>query len=113
MNGFDQRRGDQRRKRRLRSHWLNINMADCRKKQDARKIPCHFYGLTHRREAFRHCQVTCLNKTLSTIDWFADPTTPSRQSWSGAAPSLPLSSEERRVGNECVSTCRYRWSPHH
>src|SRR3546814_4007390 len=20
-------------------------------------------------------------------------------------------SEERRVGNECVSTCRYRWSP--
>src|SRR3546814_9248663 len=22
-------------------------------------------------------------------------------------------SEERRVGTECVSTCRYRWSPHH
>src|SRR3546814_14559478 len=22
-----------------------------------------------------------------------------------------LRSEERRVGNECVSTCRYRWSP--
>src|SRR3546814_20756877 len=22
-------------------------------------------------------------------------------------------SEERRVGKECVSTCRYRWSPHH
>src|SRR3546814_461556 len=22
-------------------------------------------------------------------------------------------SEERRVGNECVSTCRYRWSPSH
>src|SRR3546814_20378496 len=22
-------------------------------------------------------------------------------------------SEERRVGNECVSTCRSRWSPHH
>src|SRR3546814_18398433 len=22
-------------------------------------------------------------------------------------------SEERRVGNECVSTCRYRWSPVH
>src|SRR3546814_5460540 len=21
-------------------------------------------------------------------------------------------SEERRVGKECVSTCRYRWSPH-
>src|SRR3546814_2770052 len=24
-----------------------------------------------------------------------------------------LSSEERRVGKECVSTCRSRWSPHH
>src|SRR3546814_15615757 len=23
-----------------------------------------------------------------------------------------IRSEERRVGNECVSTCRYRWSPY-
>src|SRR3546814_15804536 len=22
-------------------------------------------------------------------------------------------SDERRVGKECVSTCRYRWSPYH
>src|SRR3546814_11250871 len=26
---------------------------------------------------------------------------------------LPLRSEERRVGKECVSTCRSRWSPYH
>src|SRR3546814_4524755 len=26
---------------------------------------------------------------------------------------LPLRSEERRVGKECVSTCRSRWSPQH
>src|SRR3546814_21011099 len=25
----------------------------------------------------------------------------------------PLRSEERRVGTECVSTCRSRWSPYH
>src|SRR3546814_19441352 len=25
----------------------------------------------------------------------------------------PISSEERRVGKECVSTCRSRWWPHH
>src|SRR3546814_3641022 len=25
----------------------------------------------------------------------------------------PMRSDERRVGNECVSTCRSRWSPHH
>src|SRR3546814_14005607 len=28
-------------------------------------------------------------------------------------PELKTSSEERRVGTECVSTCRSRWSPYH
>src|SRR3546814_10591189 len=28
-------------------------------------------------------------------------------------PVAPCRSEERRVGKECVSTCRYRWSPYH
>src|SRR3546814_3947816 len=27
--------------------------------------------------------------------------------------ALGLRSEERRVGKECVSTCRSRWSPYH
>src|SRR3546814_6684000 len=27
--------------------------------------------------------------------------------------SLMIRSEERRVGKECVSTCRSRWSPYH
>src|SRR3546814_18913016 len=27
--------------------------------------------------------------------------------------SIPLRSEERRVGKACVSTCRSRWSPDH
>src|SRR3546814_17053660 len=26
---------------------------------------------------------------------------------------VPFRSEERRVGKECVSTCRYRWSLYH
>src|SRR3546814_14032318 len=26
---------------------------------------------------------------------------------------VEISSEERRVGQECVSTCRARWPPHH
>src|SRR3546814_17135328 len=26
---------------------------------------------------------------------------------------FPVSSEERRVGKECVSTCRSRWTPSH
>src|SRR3546814_4985977 len=28
-------------------------------------------------------------------------------------PRLVVRSEERRVGKECVSTCRSRWSPYH
>src|SRR3546814_5356187 len=28
-------------------------------------------------------------------------------------PAVGLRSEERRVGKECVSTCRSRWSPDH
>src|SRR3546814_7101724 len=30
-----------------------------------------------------------------------------------AAFTRPRRSEERRVGKECVSTCRSRWSPYH
>src|SRR3546814_8086692 len=30
-----------------------------------------------------------------------------------AVDDLDLRSEERRVGKECVSTCRSRWSPYH
>src|SRR3546814_8668979 len=30
-----------------------------------------------------------------------------------SAISVTLRSEERRVGKECVSTCRSRWSPYH
>src|SRR3546814_14817916 len=29
------------------------------------------------------------------------------------ATNISLRSEERRVGKECVSTCRSRWSPYH
>src|SRR3546814_13432629 len=30
-----------------------------------------------------------------------------------ALATAPYRSEERRVGKECVSTCRSRWSPYH
>src|SRR3546814_12088836 len=42
---------------------------------------------------------------------------PSRKSpaWPGSRSAMrrPMRSEERRVGKECVSTCRSRWSPDH
>src|SRR3546814_13930197 len=31
----------------------------------------------------------------------------------GKARAFRVRSEERRVGKECVSTCRSRWSPYH
>src|SRR3546814_5993886 len=31
----------------------------------------------------------------------------------GSGNEVPRRSEERRVGKECVSTCRSRWSPYH
>src|SRR3546814_20838391 len=35
-------------------------------------------------------------------------------SWVAKGPVAALmSSEERRVGKECVSTCRSRWAPYH
>src|SRR3546814_7636414 len=33
--------------------------------------------------------------------------------WSRNLAQLFVRSEERRVGKECVSTCRSRWSPYH
>src|SRR3546814_16220422 len=39
------------------------------------------------------------------------------QSWilqpDGTSERVESRSEERRGGKECVSTCRYRWSPYH
>src|SRR3546814_17257125 len=36
-----------------------------------------------------------------------------RRQSDGTVWTLTERSEERRVGKECVSTCRYRWSPDH
>src|SRR3546814_12360542 len=35
------------------------------------------------------------------------------QTWQLQGQSAALRSEDRRVGKECVSTCRSRWSPSH
>src|SRR3546814_13130503 len=42
----------------------------------------------------------------SPVEWHPDQELPD---WVGLNPR----SEERRVGKECVSTCRSRWSPYH
>src|SRR3546814_19335936 len=36
-----------------------------------------------------------------------------KERWVGPGAPTIMRSEERRVGKECVSTCRSRWSPYH
>src|SRR3546814_16316770 len=43
--------------------------------------------------------------TAPSMTWFRKP--------DGPDPTLAMRSEERRVGKECVSTCRSRWWPYH
>src|SRR3546814_1059388 len=50
------------------------------------------------------CRRRCNRSTAPTR-----PITPRRSAISRVSPR----SEERRVGKECVSTCRSRWSPYH
>src|SRR3546814_14766237 len=47
-----------------------------------------------------------------TIEWDADTGTTIYRSKAGFT-GKDHRSEERRVGKECVSTCRSRWSPYH
>src|SRR3546814_17211373 len=59
-----------------------------------------FFSMSHAFKSWRHCPSlsigrSCLDRII-VID-----------SVNGAR------SEERRVGKECVSTCRSRWSPYH
>src|SRR3546814_11316724 len=47
------------------------------------------------------------------IDVDALPVAGSATTAGGVVPVRPVRAEERRVGKECVSTCRSRWSPCH
>src|SRR3546814_13536049 len=51
---------------------------------------------------------TANRETLGTFTGFATPV-----EGLDMVASVAKRSEERRVGKECVSTCRSRWSPYH
>src|SRR3546814_12819574 len=76
------------------------------------------YSVTDPKAAERHkvqyFEVTA-NRGIYADGWLAN-TRPRRMPWEDLAPAGSADtdrSEERRVGKECVSTCRYRWSPNH
>src|SRR3546814_2103643 len=55
----------------------------------------------------RHCATLhSLAASASMLKALAGPRAPGKK-------KAPNRSEERRVGKECVSTCRSRWSPYH
>src|SRR3546814_17735526 len=58
---------------------------------------------------FRRFDAAAVNYSTSAYDPIVTPRwTPGKKEM-----QLVLRSEERRVGKECVSTCRSRWSPYH
>src|SRR3546814_17818029 len=75
----------------------------------------------HNIELYYGCHYTGRTTDLSTCDYKSDA---KRAQWIEAEHIVPASilgkelpcwkerSEERRVGKECVSTCRSRWSPY-
>src|SRR3546814_13094726 len=52
------------------------------------------------------------NNGLLSYNWVESASGPPRKYYS-LSPAGTERSEERRVGKECVSTCRSRWSPYH
>src|SRR3546814_12816792 len=56
------------------------------------------------------CGLFVLPAAYLSYVWFENPARRWISRWRLRSPRR---SEERRVGKECVSTCRYRWSPNH
>src|SRR3546814_14210052 len=71
-------------------------------------------GRSQRRQ-YCHCDLAHWN-TASGLSRLSEPSSATSPSSSKAITRSRLRvwrSEERRVGKECVSTCRSRWSPYH
>src|SRR3546814_16500242 len=60
--------------------------------------------------AFCAAAIVRANRDVRDLGLGVDLTDPSNDLEFG---NIDHRSEERRVGKECVSTCRSRWSPHH
>ena len=78
--------------------------------------------MTYKLVLLRHGQ-SAWNKTNQFTGWVDVPLTEQGEAEAkrggellkekNVLPDIVFRSEERRVGKECVSTCRSRWSPYH
>src|SRR3546814_14411262 len=66
-------------------------------------------GRVRHFQRHRHA-VHTMHVECNTVGMEMDVQQPGHQK---AAVEIDHRSEERRVGKECVRTCRYRWSPYH
>src|SRR3546814_15609457 len=70
------------------------------------------YPPTHRHSIFSESSILYMNQFLPLRSPWMDPCCGGGRQ-DRTEPSRTLRSEERRVGKECVSTCRSRWAPYH
>src|SRR3546814_15604212 len=73
----------------------------------------HFPWIDHWFPEWTHRVIRpmlAVNHPLSEAVWHGFAVNPR---WPSRETQRFLRSEERRVGKECVSTCRSRWSPYH
>src|SRR3546814_12732975 len=68
---------------------------------------CPVCGRTQAPEFRPFCSKGCRDRDL--LNWLGE----GYKVPGPAVPNASERSEERRVGKECVSTCRSRWSPYH
>src|SRR3546814_13155481 len=61
--------------------------------------------------AFGHCRLSIVDPSAAGAQPMLSPSGRYVTSYNGQ--TFNFRSEERRVGKECVSTCRSRWSPYH
>src|SRR3546814_4935991 len=98
-------------------HFLHVKEKDAfeMRFRDWSSAVCFFFFSSRRRHT--RCALVTGVQTCA-LPILADPTQGSvaAKAWINEALAIgqgQTRSEERRVGKECVSTCRSRWSPYH
>src|SRR3546814_18061077 len=78
--------------------------------EEADKATDIFVGAEKIESMARYRQIRAreTGEMFDALDWFSG-----HRAFEEAMRTAVLRSEERRGGKECVSTCRFRWSPYH
>src|SRR3546814_18228015 len=76
-----------------------------------RLLMCEFAAVGYRRTSFKELPQS--DSYLAMFEAVGERPAPNEISACFERNPGKIRSEERRVGKECVSTCRSRWSPYH